>query len=87
MQPFRAALTDDAGQAIGSVAGSIDSPAGTQGPRRGEFEVQETDVLMQGILEQKTFCLALDDGSRLTIRVGSVSATGSGSSRAEFSVV
>jgi hypothetical protein len=88
MQPFRAKLTDDAGQAIGSVEGSIDSPEATQAPRRGEFEFQENDLFMQGMLDQKTFCLELDDGSRLSIRVGSVSAmTGSGSSRVEFSVV
>jgi hypothetical protein len=59
----------------------------TQGPRQGEFEFQETDSFMQGVLEQKTFRLELDDGNRLTIRVGSVSASaGPGSSRVEFSV-
>jgi hypothetical protein len=88
MQPFRATLTDDAGQAIAEVAGSIDSPEATQRPCRGEFEVQETGSFMQGILEQKTFCLELEGGNRLTIRVDSVSAaTGSGSSRVDFSVV
>jgi hypothetical protein len=88
MQSFRATLTDDAGQAIAEVEGSIDSPDETQGPRRGEFEFEETGSFMQGILEQKTFGLELDDGNRLTIRVGSVAAsTGSGSSRVEFSVV
>ena len=87
MQPFRATLTDDAGQAIADVEGSINSPEETQGPRRGQFEFQETASFMQGVLEQKTFRLALDDGNRLTIRVGSVSATsGPGSSRVEFSV-
>jgi hypothetical protein len=88
MQPFRATLTDDAGQAIADVEGSIDSPEETQGPRRGAFEFPETDSFMQGVFDQKTFRLELDDGNRLTIRVGSVSAmTGPGSSRVEFSVV
>jgi hypothetical protein len=88
MQPFRATLTEDAGQAIAGVEGSIDSPEETQGARRGEFEFQETGSFMQGVLEQKTFYLQLEDGNRLTIRVGSVSAaTKPGSSRVEFSVV
>jgi hypothetical protein len=88
MRPFRATLTDDAGQAIADVEGSIDSPEETQGARRGEFEFQETGSFMQGVLEQKTFRLELDDGNRLTIRVASVSAlTRPGSSKIEFSVV
>jgi hypothetical protein len=88
MQPFRATLTDDVGQAIADVRGSIDSPEETQGARRGEFEFQETGSFMQGVLEQNTFRLELDDGNRLTIRVGSVSAlTRLGSSKVEFSVV
>jgi hypothetical protein len=88
MQPFRATLKDDAGEAIADVEGSIDSPGEAQGPRQGEFEFQETDAFMQGVLEQKTFRLELDDGNRLTIRVGSVSANaGPGSSRVEFSVL
>jgi hypothetical protein len=81
-------LTDDAGQAIADVEGSIDSPEATQGPRRGEFEFQETDAFMQGVFDKKTFSLELADGKRLTIRVGSVSAmTGPSSSKVEFSVV
>jgi hypothetical protein len=88
MQPFRATLTDEAGQAIADVEGSIDSPEEAQGPRQGEFEFQETDSFMQGVVEQKTFRLEFEDGNRLTIRVASVSAmTGPGSSRVEFSVV
>jgi hypothetical protein len=88
MQPFRATLKDDAGEAIADVEGSIDSPEEAQGPRQGEFEFQETDAFMQGVLEQKAFRLELDDGNRLTIRVGSVSANaGPGSSRVELSVL
>ena len=88
MQPFRATLTDDAGQAIAGVEGSIDSPEETQGARRGEFEFQETGSFMQGVLEQNTFRLELDDGNRLTIRVGSVSPVARpGYSRVEFSVM
>jgi hypothetical protein len=86
MQPIRATLTDDAGQAIADVEGSIQSSEGTQGPRQGTFEFQETESFMQGVLDQKTFGLELDDGSRLTIRVGSVSSTARpGYSRVEFS--
>jgi hypothetical protein len=88
MQPFRAALKDDAGEVIADVEGSIDSQEEAQGPRQGEFEFQETDAFMQGVLEQKTFRLELDDGNRLTIRVGSVSTNSApGSSRVEFSVL
>ncbi len=88
MQPFRATLKDDAGEAIADVEGSIDSSQDAQGSRKGEFEFQETDAFMQGVLEQKTFRLELDDGNRLTIRVGSVSAIAApGSSRVEVSVL
>jgi hypothetical protein len=87
MQPFHATLTDDAGQAIADIEGSMDSPEEAQGPRKGAFEVEENESFMQGVLEQKTFRLELDDGNRLAIRVDSVSANaGPGSSRVEFSV-
>jgi hypothetical protein len=86
MQPFRATLTDDAGQAIGEIEGSIQSPGETQGPRKGEFEFQETESFMQGVLEAKTFRLEVDDGSQLMIHVDSVSTiTRPGYSRVEFS--
>jgi len=86
MQPFRATLTDDAGQEIADIEGSIQSPEEAQGPRRGEFEFQETEPFMQGVLEQKAFRLKLDDGNQLNIQVGSVStSTRPGYSRVEFS--
>jgi len=75
MQPFRATLTDDAGQAIADIEGSIQSPGETQGPRQGEFEFQETESFMQGVLEAKTFRLKVDDGSQLTIGVDSASTS------------
>ena len=73
MQPFRATLSDNAGQAIAEIEGSIQSPSETQGPRKGEFELQETESFLQGVVEAKTFGLKVDDGSQLTIRVDSVS--------------
>ena len=86
MQSFRATLTDDAGQAIAEIDGSIQSPIESQGPRKGEFELQETESFMQQVLEAKTFRLAIDDGSQLTIRVDSVSTiTRPGYSKVEFS--
>jgi hypothetical protein len=86
MQPFRASLTDDAGQALGDIEGSIQSPGEAQGPRKGEFEFPETDAFMQGVLDAKAFRLKVDDGSQLTIRVDSVSTiTRPGYSRVEFS--
>ena len=86
MQPFRATLADDAGQAIAEIEGSIQSPDETQGPRRGEFELEENGSFMQGVLEAKTFRLKVDDGSQLTIRVDSASPIARpGYSRAEFS--
>jgi len=86
MQPFRATLTDDAGHVIGEIEGSIQSATETRGPRTGEFEFQETESFTQGVLEAKTFRLAVDDGSPLTIRVDSVSTIARpGYSRVEFS--
>jgi hypothetical protein len=86
MQSFRATLTDDAGQEIADVEGSIQSPDEAQGPRRGEFEFPETESFMQGVLDQKAFRLDLDDGDQLTIQVGSVSTSARpGYSRVEFS--
>jgi hypothetical protein len=86
MQPFRATLIDDQAQAIAEVEGSIESPEETQGSRRGRFEVQEDPSFMQGVLDQKTFHLQLDDGSQLTIKVDSAStASRSGYSLVEFS--
>jgi hypothetical protein len=86
MQPFRATLADDAGQAIAEIEGSIQSPDENQDPRRGEFELEENGSFMQGVLEAKTFRLKVDDGSQLTIRVDSASASARpGCSRVEFS--
>ena len=86
MQPFRAALTDDDGHAIGNIEGSIEPPRETQGPRNGAFEIQETESFMQEVLEAKTFRLEVNDGSQFTIRVDSVStSTRPGYSRVEFS--
>jgi hypothetical protein len=79
-------LTDDTGQAIGDIEGSIQSPEETQGPRRGEFELEEEGAFLQGVLEEKTFRLEVDDGSQLTIRVDSVSTIARpGYSKVEFS--
>jgi len=79
-------LTDDAGQSITDIDGSIQSPEETKGSRQGSFEFQETESFMQGVLEEKTFGLKMDDGSQLAIHVDSVStSTRPGYSRAEFS--
>jgi hypothetical protein len=86
MQPFRATLTDDSGQAIAHVEGSIESPGESQGARRGKFEFADTESFMQGVLEEKNFRLKVDDGSQLTIHVDSVSTTNTpGYSHVEFS--
>ena len=88
MQSFQATLTDDAGQSITDVEGSIRPPGEAQGPRQGEFDLQESEAFMQGVLDQKTFGLECNDGERLAIRVDSVStADRPGYSRAKFSVV
>jgi hypothetical protein len=81
-------LADDADQVIAEIEGSIQSPDETQGPRRGEFELEEDEngEFLQGVLEKKTFRLQVDDGSQLTIRVDSASATARpGYSQVEFS--
>jgi hypothetical protein len=88
MQPFRASLTDDAGQAIADVEGSIQAPEEAEGARRGSFEFQDTGSLMQGVMDGTPFRLDLDDGSRLTIRVDSVKVSSNpGYSVAAFSAV
>jgi len=79
-------LIDDAGQAISEVEGSIQSAEETQGPRQGSFELQEDGSFMQGVLDQATFHLQVDDGSELTIKVDSTSTTSKpGTSLVEFS--
>jgi hypothetical protein len=86
MQPFRGALIDDAGQVIAEIEGSIQTPDETQGPRRGNFELEEDGSFMQGVLEGKTFHLKVDEGSQLAIHVESVStSTRPGYTKADFS--
>jgi hypothetical protein len=88
MQPFRATLTDDSGQAIADIEGSIQSPEEAQGPRQGEFELEENGAFMEGVLEKKSFRLKVDDGSQSTIQVNSVSPLSRpGYSKVEFSCV
>jgi hypothetical protein len=63
-------------------------PGETQGPRQGEFQFAETDTFMQGVLDEKTFRLKVDDGSQLTIQVSSVSTdAGPGKSKVRFACV
>jgi hypothetical protein len=86
MQPFRATLTDDAGQAIADVEGSMQAAEGSPGACQGTFEFQETAEFMQGVLEEKTFRLKVDDGRQLAIRVDSASTTSRpGFTKVEFS--
>jgi hypothetical protein len=86
MQPFRAALTDDAGETIADIEGSIQSAQEAQGARRGGFEFPASDSFLQGVLEKRGFLLKLDDGTRLNIHVNSVSAgSTAGISRVDFS--
>jgi hypothetical protein len=88
MRPFRATLIDDAGQAIADVEGSMQSAEESPGQRQGEFQFPETEEFMQGVLDEKTFSLMVDDGSQLTIRVNSVStAAGPGKSKVRFACV
>jgi pyruvate carboxylase len=85
MRPFRAKLTDDAGHAIADIEGSIQSAEETRGPRQGEFQFNETESFMQGVLEEQTFRLEVDDGSQLAIHVNSVSTVAEpGKTKVEF---
>jgi hypothetical protein len=83
MQPFRATLIDDEGQAIAEVEGSIESAEQSGGSRRGRFQVQDDPAFMQGVLDKKPFHLKLDDGNEIAIKVDSASP----SSRPGFSSV
>ena len=53
MQSFRATLTDDAGQSITDVEGSIRPPGEAQGPHQGEFDLQESESFMQGVVSHE----------------------------------
>jgi hypothetical protein len=86
MQPLRATLTDDSGQLITDIEGSIQSPEEANGPRQGQFELEDNGAFMQGVLDKKTFRLEVHDGSQLTIHVNSGSTISRpGYSRVEFS--
>lgn len=87
MSLLRGTLTDPVGETSVEVEGSIEAPDAA-GSRKGEFEFPDSDAVMQGVLEGKTFRLSADDGSQLEVRLGSVSVAGkSGYSRAEFTSV
>jgi hypothetical protein len=68
-------LSDDSGQTIGEVEGSMEDAASAGGAARGTFEAQETDELMQAVLEGKTFGLNVEGGSQLSIRAESASVS------------
>ena len=88
MEPFRASLADEDGQAIAEVEGTIESQEESAGARSGRFELPDTASFMQGVLDGKTFRLRIDGGDALTIKVESVSPSSrSGSSEAAFSTV
>jgi hypothetical protein len=88
METFRASLSDESGQAIGEVEGTIESSDEASGARSGRFELQESDSFMQGVLDGKPFRLQVAGGDVLTIKVDSVSTgSRSGSSAASFSTV
>jgi hypothetical protein len=75
MQALRAKLTDDAGEEIADIEGSIESPEEADGSRHGEFEFEADGAFMQATLEGKPFRLRVDDGVQLAIRVDSASTT------------
>jgi hypothetical protein len=77
-------LTDPTGEASVEVEGTIADP----GASRGEFTFTDSDAVLQGALEGKTFRLSIDDGTQLDVRLESVSAGDTpGTSHAEFSKV
>jgi hypothetical protein len=87
MEPFRASLTTDEGQAITEVEGTIESPEeASSGACKGRFEFQDNDSVMQGALDGTPFRLDCENGARLTIRVDAVTGGPKpGYSQAEFS--
>jgi hypothetical protein len=87
MEPFCASLTTDEGQAITEVEGTIESPEeASSGARKGRFEFEDNDSVMQGVLDGTPLRLACDNGTRLNIRVDGVTAGSKpGFSQAEFS--
>jgi hypothetical protein len=89
MEPFRASLTTDEGQAIAEVEGTIESSGeASSGACKGRFEFQDTDSVMQGALDGTPFRLDCEDGTRHKIRVDAVTAGSKpGYSQAEFSGV
>jgi hypothetical protein len=84
MNPFRARLTNQAGGEVATIEGEIESPGGTT----GRFEIQDTPEFMQDVMDGKTFGLAIEGGSPLTIKIDSISTTAkSGISLANFSSI
>ena len=86
MQPMRASLTSEAGGEVATVEGEIESPGAGGGTTKGHFEIQDTPEFMQDVMDGKPFNLALEGGSRLVIKIDSISTTPkSGISLANFS--
>jgi hypothetical protein len=85
MKPFRAKLTDDAGQEIANVEGSIQSVEEADGSRHGEFEFEAEGEFMQAVLDGKPFRLLTDDGGQLSVHVDAASTTAKpGITKVEF---
>ena len=86
MQPLRGILTDEAGGFSVEVEGSIASAEG-EGVQ-GEFAFPDSDAVMEGFLEGKTFILNPEGEGPVPIKLESVS-TGEkdGFSTAEFAGV
>jgi hypothetical protein len=53
----------------------MEDAASPGGACQGTFEVQETEELMQSVLEGKTFGLNVEDGSQLSIHAESASVS------------
>ena len=88
MEPMRASLTTEAGGEVATVEGEIEPPGGEGGPTIGRFEIEDTPELMQDVMDGKAFHLAIEGGSRLTIKIDSISTTAkSGISVANFSTI
>jgi hypothetical protein len=81
MAAMRGILTDPAGTAAVSVAGTIESTG-------GELEFADTDEILQAALAGRTFRLTTADGTELDIKLSEVTpGSNPGTSRAAFTAV
>jgi hypothetical protein len=84
MQPFQATLSDETGQEIARVEGSIQPSSVTQKARTGSFDIADNGDFAQGVLDDARFRLRFDNGDEVSIKIDSLSVSTPGHNLVEF---